>query len=211
MFPSLTMNNLVYGFMANSKAFGYGRLSHAIRVKLANLSYLIFRELGTRRAVPALRGHILHIVQLRANKEMVGVNAGGVVALVKNEHAFWDRTKSHFPRNAMRHFVFALNANLPVAMRIDHARPFPALIMVALVHSFPKAIFEWATTGMSNDVLDRLALYMPMHRVIVGSYLGLLSASAMAVTVGDFLCIHAPILPRLQEAGVCQLSKVEGL
>src|SRR5688572_30641520 len=47
---------------------------------------------------PALRHHVLHVVERRTEKEVVWVYARRDIAAVTNEHPFWDFAAVQFPR-----------------------------------------------------------------------------------------------------------------
>jgi hypothetical protein len=70
---------------------------------------------------PALGDHVVHIVLLGAEKEVIDVAATRRVASVQNPHPVWDWATMNFPRNAMSAFGPAATINVAVAAVIPSA------------------------------------------------------------------------------------------
>lgn len=85
----------------------------------------------------------------------------------------------------------AIFDGLPVVMAVNVTRlmtwlfcSFQALTASASA-KFGSIPFTGAAT-VTNDISERFAFYMPSAAVVLGDYLGLLSASALAISVRDF-------------------------
>ena len=79
------------------------------------------------RVVPALTNGIANVIRIRAEEQVVGVAARGVVACVADAHAIGDWAVDGLPHNAMRATVMTIEPNLAVALGRSLARPDPAL------------------------------------------------------------------------------------
>jgi hypothetical protein len=86
----------------------------------------------------------------------------------------------------------AIFDGLPVVMAVNVTRlmtwlfcSFQALTASASA-KFGSIPFTGAAT-VTNDISERFAFYMPSAAVVLGDYFGFLAASALAVSVGDFL------------------------
>jgi hypothetical protein len=84
----------------------------------------------TRRPGPALHLHVAHIVDVRAEKEMIGTNAQRVVAAMQDVHPLWNgRAICDLPSHAVRALAFTLPA-VPSVSIVDAANPNPATARV---------------------------------------------------------------------------------
>lgn len=155
MLPSSATHNVRYGGLQDTVLFGKGLLQLATCMKLAYFQYLIGREprrvMGFAKdswcaARSVFLSHILHVVLMCAQEEMVWIHAQGVIASMKNPKIIRDFPKVEFIREAMGHNHACPILELPVSMR-GACLPFPTLIWAALVHFLPKALFRrWVDT-----------------------------------------------------------------
>lgn len=97
---------------------------------------------GPVRAVPTLRHHILHIIFLGSQKEVIGANTQFHVAVVANEQAIWNLPKVNLPRGTVHRYVSFAIAHATVARPDD--RPCPQPTPVGLFHTFPKTLRQRA-------------------------------------------------------------------
>lgn len=69
---------------------------------------------------------------------MPRINAGSVIADMKNLHTIGDRAVNAHPRNTMSEIVFAGRSSYPVAARVPMTNPFPARTRRRAVYSRPE-------------------------------------------------------------------------
>lgn len=111
-----------------------GQLNHAVRFTLRRA----FRMLLKSGAL--LCCHISHVVLRSAEKQMIGANTTGVVAVMANIQPIRDRSVMNFPGDAMGIKVGLIGTtDATVSMR-ERAYPFPARI--GLVDFCPEPCFK---------------------------------------------------------------------
>lgn len=206
MFPSLAKNNSGYRCTANGKMFGYFSWCQTVGLQLANFLYLFCRQFGWSHAKSALVDHVVRIFLWCTRKEMGGITTRRIVARVADECAIGDGAM----RQSVCRSVSVGILKSSIAAWVFSSRPRPALVRAMLINLFPETFREQTASAMTMTELNRVSLNPFASGIGLAGNLGALTASTVAVSVGDFLSIHTPILPRLQEAGACQLSKVGG-
>ena len=190
MLVSLAKYNLIYPFSSNAVASSYLRLRHALLVQLSNLDNLLRRELGGWGAIPTLLGHILHVVGLRTQKEMPGVDAKRVIAFVQNHQVVRYGANGQFPTESGRVTPAGTDSSATCkdgATFAGSTSPSPTVIRAALVYLLPKTVCNWTAAGMPDNVLNGMAFDMTMHGVVIGRNLGFLAATTVAVTIGNIV------------------------
>lgn len=89
-------------------------------------------------------GAIFHVIFLRSNKKMIGVNARRIIAFMANIQFFIKFAISKLIRKAMSQFSFAaFFASAPknaISINIFMANPKPTII--SLLHFIPKSFFK---------------------------------------------------------------------
>lgn len=106
------------------------------------------RAMGNRLLpLTALFDHINGIGFFRPKKQMVGINAGAVIAFVENTIPFWNFSVMQLPRNTIGSDVMHTNPQLPLAIGFDRANPRPTLIFSTLINFMPKSVGDGIFTG----------------------------------------------------------------
>ena len=91
---------------------------------------------------------IKNVVFNSSKKQMVGSYAFAIVAVVTNEHSFWDWAALQFPRYTGRRvhpfrLSVSLHKKLSVTARTERGRPLIATVLLPL-HFFPESFSKWA-------------------------------------------------------------------
>ncbi len=136
---------------------------------LPNFRDLFSGELGDWRVIAnaspcyssPLGGAICVVFCERTKPQVMGIDAGGHVALVTHCHSFRDWSLVNRVAESMRHDVAPVFRNGTVSPTVFSASPQPAFIVAALVYVAPK-LFQKRTRANSKatvtgDVLQRLA------------------------------------------------------
>lgn len=163
---------------------------HPLRRKVTNGTNNVwckFRHAVTSaKYIAALVIHILNVVKMSSQEQMVWVNTRWIVAPVTHFHPIGNGAEVDLPRHAVGVLlVFVAIANLTVSGFRQCAMPKPARIFVALVKPFPKTLNEWAMSMMPMNKPLGLSFYDSMFLVGVRADGRKLSTTAMAKTVGN--------------------------
>lgn len=110
--------------------------------------------LSNRRVKPAFLHAVPHVVRVSAGKEMCGIYARWIVALVADLVAFWNNVAAVMPRKAMRQlWIRALSIFVPtlrmrnkpsVSVMGFVTSPKPAILRTSHGDLFPKSLFGWS-------------------------------------------------------------------
>lgn len=96
---------------------------------------------GKRRVAPTpLRCHFPHIIELSSKSEVVGIDAPGIIATVKDHHSWRNSLLCHLKAKSMGAGNGAIHAKHSVSAGVMSRRPVPA--PVRLVNLRPKAFFD---------------------------------------------------------------------
>src|SRR5688572_13223773 len=127
---------------------------------------------------------VSHVVFMRSQEKMIRIDTGLIVAMVANEHAFWNIAAVQLIGNSVRQTRLADKSKLPVAVTIDSSLPFPALIRCTRCHIGPKCDFEgWLSGAMTIQETQRFALDPATATICLGRNARLLTTAAMTVAV----------------------------
>lgn len=158
------------------------------------LAYLFLCQLcvsisRTIEDVPSALVHgISNIVGIRSQKQMVGIHAPRIVALMKYVEAIGDSANHQFISYAMGKPVLAIEMYHSVAEYFCMTHPKPALVNRSPRNPLPKT--HRPGNGAAGVPLQKIVGLAPLN---VPSFLGslrdsgLVAASALAIAVGDFL------------------------
>lgn len=102
-----------------------------ISIKFRMICLLAFR-------LPAFLVFVTAIVASRTNKKMFRINAGWVVAFMKNTEAFWNFTIVNKPRNPVCLICLPLHVKSSITSSKSIARPQPAT--VGFFDAFPEIV-----------------------------------------------------------------------
>lgn len=192
--------NLVLGFFA-------------CVIKAAHLSHLFFGKPSVEVFTPyrmmtmvasvipaSFRNHISSIIRASANKEMGGVTTKSIVATVADKHPIWNLSVCEHIRGAVSRYSSPLIPVLPIMPTLSFemrfpANPFPANIRVSLAHIRPKALFvclAFIFMAMSLYITIWLAFNETIFCVVLLAYIGLLTTTAVTITIWNYHDFYAP-------------------
>jgi hypothetical protein len=103
-------------------------------VLLAYVSYFIVVQLGVSMGLPAQKTstpfghHIVSVVPVCAEKEMIRAHAKNVVAGVANVLSDWNFPNIDHIADSMRQPIFSQITERPVSIFVRAANPFPAAV-----------------------------------------------------------------------------------
>lgn len=193
MHPGFAQKNSRNRRFVNTVLNGERLVGYAsLRVTSPYLSYLRFGQLGHCSAVHAwplsgLFHHIGTVVGSRPQEKMRGAHAAWVVAMVTDMHIVWYGAEFKLPCGAMREFISAVKPERPITFRQWAAYPFPATIRGFFVDLFPEAFGRGTDSSMSKNVSERLTVYPSESPARLWCERCKLTATALAVTVWDFV------------------------
>lgn len=134
--PSLSMNDAGDRWLANSVEISNSLVGHCGR-HLANASDISLSEFGLGQLFAfrysALCDHVVGVVSVRAEEQVVGSNTLAVVASMENQGVV-DWAVVQFPRVPVGHDLSGrsieatTNADASVSVSVVVTRPFPALV-----------------------------------------------------------------------------------
>lgn len=137
MSPKLATNDQPYENLGNPKGVSKGNLSFTGSVAAADLTHFRFSKLGvavsgTARArigaypSPSLAVSVLSVLDISAKPEVVGADAGWIVAGMADTHSIRNRPEMQFPREPMGAICLpAGDCDLAVAVFVSTRRPDP--------------------------------------------------------------------------------------
>lgn len=193
MSPGKTVLDLPDCGLGNMKLSSDIALFHACDDKKPDLLHLGFCQqcvvASLTKAVTPLLHHIGGIVLRGSKKQVAGIDAFAIVAPMANDKPLWNRANMNFVGKPMGD-ICAVAKPQPAISSVNHrALPFPTFVGVAGGEMLPKTIFDGCVDAlvMVEQVLERLALYMTKLCVGTRGRRRFLSASAVAITVRDFV------------------------
>lgn len=200
MAPRATANNMRHGWLAKTEPLG--ERSHAVLtvarcVHRSDIADIIFRQVclvvrgTTGFIVPTLGVHVLHVLGLRPEEQVVRVDTGRVIptrTVVAHIQTIRDRAVRQLPRHPVSAPAPRRCPDDPIPVRVLARRPQPASMRRRrLIHLLPEPIRKW--TG--NGTLDAVAMSLP-ERPVFGHAL---PASTLAVSVlNGILGMHVNLI-----------------
>lgn len=189
MFPIAVSGNLTDSAAGYSVLFAHLFLSTAVFKLYEYLLYISAGKLSLVLSHASLLSGVLHVVHLRTKKEVIGIHARRIIALVANVRVFGNRPHMHFPRETVcKPSLSPGKCQLAVAIRHSCASKLPAPIgaffNMAHQHFFgrPASVTAAAVPGAEEAVtfsqvvvghfkLDRalVAFYAPSGNCSAGS------------------------------------------
>jgi hypothetical protein len=103
--------------------------------KLSHLFHLSFCDLRVSLFSPcnvdsSLLQAIEIIVFVGPKEEMVGINAGRVIAMMADDHPLWNGPFMELPGDSMRQGVLTIDRDESISFVILGGRPFPTAVQV---------------------------------------------------------------------------------
>jgi len=116
--------------LCESKPIPEGLLRLAISRAAPNLPHLLISQ--PARPMPRFLRHVLSVVRIRAEEEMVGPHAGPNIAPMADKHSRWDGAVGYLPRDTMRTRLLLVGAravgDLAVPVLEGVPNPEPAAV-----------------------------------------------------------------------------------
>jgi len=117
--------------------------------------------MGQTVLVPLFAHHVPHVIDVRTEEQMRGIDATTIVAAMQDEEAVGNRAMRQLPRDAMcanHRPVAATSPDLTVPVSGERTRPEPATsVITGFLDMARKALSEWRTfSGSHDDLLDRV-------------------------------------------------------
>ena len=106
---------------------------------LSKLGILMLNSLSG--FIPSFVVHIPDVVCLSAEKEVLRTDTGGIVALVQNKHAFWDRSIMNLPRDSMCALFMLVKTYQAIIKMPFWSCPCPAILRFFDIS--PKVPLKW--------------------------------------------------------------------
>ena len=195
MSPSSTAQHIIHAGRANTVFPGKIRYADTIiSVSSPYVNDLLIGELCVRMILAplvAFLGYFIrHVVGSRTQEMMRGIAAWWMVAAVTNNKSVWDWSIRQFVGDAMsrKGSTTAANMDSTVTTWVGASFPIPTIVGAGNIDIRPKSISNRTKAGIVTvDKAHRFALYMPASIFVSYRNGGLLSASAVAIAVGDFV------------------------
>ncbi|MDO8673037.1 MAG: hypothetical protein Q7O66_16640 [Dehalococcoidia bacterium] len=189
---------------SNSKADSGGR--HAVLftqlrhtnlgrpVLIPYLPHRFFRQFCGTLDSPVLLYPIADIIKCGTQEEMVGTQAGRVIATVENIHTWRNGLKMQAPRNPVAHVKAPVGGYLAISVTRLTANPYPTSTefwtvvwhRAILVDLSPEALLKWLRVGVTVHKPQWFTNNITQALMYPRCQFRFLAASAVAVTVGDF-------------------------
>lgn len=211
MLPYLALDNQIHIARCGAEPSTYLGLSHALCSESANFKHLRFGELGLSSLfatrLSALLHLVLHVVVIRAKKQMVRVDTSAHIAAMTDEHAVRDGAVMDYPREAMGAFFGAVPAadmNNAIPMTVATC---PQPTAIGLLDMRPETFGKRKQVGASSMTLNklvRLSLNVALLGVVLDGNVGFLPTTAVAVPVGDFVLRHKNTSCRMTEHALAE-------
>lgn len=145
MAPRPTMNHFTDRSGPYMETRGEIRRARAVRVHESDHLNVVgcqareWMRFALHAVVSTLRDHVVNIVRLRTEKQMIRPDAWRIVATVQHLRAFGDWAERQFPRDSMRQFVSTRDKpELSIALTASRFAPQPACI--GFLNMTPKAV-----------------------------------------------------------------------
>ncbi len=197
MFPTKTANNMPYSSWTNTILACQRSNCFAISMALPNRNNIACNKFTTVfiAAFWWIRSPFVGFVSMIfgkcPQKEMIWVNAYRIVAFVANIQSIRYRTVMNLITEAMRGDALSININFSIAITFLGCLPFPAITRITDRDFFPETscwgLGSSASILVTIDKFTRFTFLQSVAYAIVLNNISLFSASAMAVSIGDFL------------------------
>lgn len=143
MLPAIPPHDVSNHGLTNAVFLGQSCLCDStLCVALPYLLHLLRTELRVVTSfavqIAAFAHHIVSVVFMRAQKQMIGANASAHVAAMQDKKIFRYRTASQFIANAVRVLILAVDGKKAVTPVAAYASPQPATI--SFIHLRPEAV-----------------------------------------------------------------------
>lgn len=133
MFPRTTLDNALYGALADAESAGHRSEGLSRGDQGPNSSHLVVVQFGGRRqgamsqasAPSSFSGHVSDVVGLRTEEEVSRVDARRVITTVQDAQPFGDRTDVHFVGQAMGQVLTPVHHQYTVPITVSDACPSP--------------------------------------------------------------------------------------
>lgn len=189
MLPAFVQDDLANVRLGDTKPFGYFWLRRTLCRQRTNLNHLGCCELcavmrfPNELAISALAYHVIHVVLMRSQKEMVGIHTVPHVTSVEALKAIGDWAKVDLPRNAMRTFGTSSRPHDSIAASVNAALPDPAFVEGARSDVLPESFGVGHDLAMPVDIAIWLAFNNSLAGFRPSGNLRLFATAALAFAI----------------------------
>lgn len=147
MFPDFAAKYLPDKRHADAKTLSNDSRNY-IMCQYANLNYIAFDQLSTRvsltdhSGLPAFLFAIVHVVFVRAKKEVCRIDTAGIVAFMKAIKTSRDCAVMKLIRKTMGQSRLVLHFECAIALAVGSCRPLPAFVGAALANFGPESFLR---------------------------------------------------------------------
>lgn len=196
MSPSVVLKRIFHGDTVNATLFGKGRYGYSAPSKtLPCFSNLLFGEFGIvslcSNGLSSLGYLVRYVVGICAQKQVAGIATRRIIAFVADVQAFRDWAIRQYPCDTVGGSGLLVKSGVPVALVISATLPFPTIVWAENFYLCPKMFRDGGrateTCMVSMNEAKRFALYLAALVCVSCRNLRLLSATAMAITVGNII------------------------
>lgn len=134
----------------NAEFFGKTNAFLASMDSSSNCGYLGRRQFRRAASCTALLRCVLHVVLMRAWKQMFGIAAGWIIASVKCVQIIWkfSAIKNNRETVGAKNFsIFPALANSAITAIYCGSLPRPTFVRTALINFGPKALHKWFSSS----------------------------------------------------------------
>lgn len=166
-------------------------------LRFIQLCLVVLRTLHTRWINCALFVvHVLNIILLGSKKQVRWIAARRSIARMANIHAWWNGNIMQLVTKAMGVDANAPNRDRAISCLGQLSRPQPTTVGAILIDALPETFLGRAICRyvMGNNEGHRLSFEPTAIRPRHFCNIGLLTTTALTVTVGYFLSVHMSIL-----------------
>lgn len=143
---------------------------------------------------------VRHIIGVCTKKQVVGINAGWVIAMVQNMESIGNWAMCQLPRNTVSRDDLAVDLHLPITFAASISLPLPTVIRAENLHLRPEMLCKWRGTAAAGMVsLNEpgwFALNLAAFVCVSCGNAGLFAATTVAITVGNIvrgMIIHSNV------------------
>ena len=191
--PGAALDNGMNNRIADAIFFGKVDRARTVARGLANLYHRSIGQFGDWillalfMITAPLIHFVAHVVDTCTKKQMSGVNASWIIAMVQHMQFVWNVTIDQEPSDPVGRNCFPVYSHSSIAESIPRAYPNPTIVACAFIDFFPKLIRQWANILVPLDESARFTFYRAGRFIAVVSERCLSTTTTLAVPVGDFV------------------------
>lgn len=140
-------------------------------------SYLLLRQFGLVMVSTICKSSssfcfaVSNIIQWSAQKQMIGIYASRIIAMMKNLHFMRNFAFVKFKRESVCKYLFIVSFYHSISRSIQARRPFPASIRSIFVYSGPKSIHPILLHFINSGIASLDAYFASSHKCVMPRFL----------------------------------------